>query len=150
VGSIFNDSQAKVSGGKVLLLLVANLTKGTSLLVAFAHLQKLKDPLQQSVISKKDEIIEAQEGAEKNQQKKQKLKDNAAFHCTLIDSGNFWSQLAWVIADLEPICLGLNMNQTDLMCPDQAVLIFASILLHFQKHTDAGAAAAMSKHIEKR
>lgn len=139
-----------MSGGKVVALLVANLTRWTSHLIAFARLLKLKDALRRAVISKKDEIIAAQVGAEKNRQKKQKLEDDASLHCDLIDSGDFWRRLAVVIDDLEPICLGLNMNQTDAMRPDQAVLTFAGIFLHFQKHSNTAVASGMSKKIEKR
>ena len=51
--------------------------------------------------------------------------------------------------DLEPICLGLNMNQTDAMHPDQALLTFAGIFAHFQKHLKLSVAAGMMEKIEK-
>lgn len=151
VHAIFNEIQAEVSvpPGKALSYLVANLTRWISHLVAFVCLQKLKDSLHQAVISKCNAIIDTQVGAEKNQQKKQKLEDKALAQCDLIDDGDFWHQLAAVIEDLEPICLGLNMNQGDSMCPDQAVITFAGIFLHFQKHSNKTVTATMSKKIEK-
>jgi hypothetical protein len=42
------------------------------------------------------------------------------------------------------------MNQSDSMRPDQALLTFAGIFLHFKKHSKPAVAAGMSKRIEKR
>jgi hypothetical protein len=78
----------------------------------------LKDPLHCGVISRKEDIIPMQVGAKKNCQKKQKLEGDAIAHCELIDDGGFWRCLKAVVNDLEPICLGINMNQTDALCPD--------------------------------
>lgn len=116
----------------------------------FDRLCNLKDPLRHAVISRKQDIISAQVGAEKNRSKREKLEDDATTHCELIDDGGFWRRLKRVVDDLEPICLGLNMNQTDAMRPDQAVLTFAGIFLYFQKHSNPSVAAGMSKRIEKR
>ncbi|KAF8799442.1 hypothetical protein BYT27DRAFT_7263908 [Phlegmacium glaucopus] len=41
------------------------------------------------------------------------------------------------------------MNQTDAMRPDQALLTFAGIFLHFQKHPKPSIAAGIKKQIEK-
>jgi len=70
-------------------------------------------------------------------------------HCELIDDGGFWCRLKSVVDNLEPICLGLNMNQTDMMHPDQALLTFVGIFLYFQKHSKQSVAAGMTKRIEK-
>ncbi|KAF8954335.1 hypothetical protein BDZ97DRAFT_1610272, partial [Flammula alnicola] len=51
---------------------------------------------------------------------------------------------------LEPICLGINMNQTDARHPDQALLTFAGTFLYFQKHVKPSVANGMAKWIEKR
>lgn len=151
VRSIFNDTQAEISKppGKVLAFLAANLTRWTTHLIAFARLIKLKDPLRRAVISKKQEIIDAQVGAEKNRQK-EKLEQDAIAHCDLIDTGNFWRHLQAVVDDLKPICLALNMNQTDAMRADEAVLSFAGIFLHFHKHANPVVGSEMMKRIEKR
>ena len=106
--------------------------------------------MRRAVISRKGDIISAQVGAEKNPQKKMKLRDDAISHCDLIDDRDFWCRLKTVIDDLEPICLGTNMNQSDAMRPDQALLTFAGIFLHFSKHSKPAVAAGMSKRIEKR
>ncbi|KAF8230460.1 hypothetical protein L208DRAFT_1378509 [Tricholoma matsutake] len=102
-----------------------------------------------SVISQRQDIIAAQVGVEKNLQKKKKLENNAVTHCELIDDGGFWCHLKFVVDDLKPICLGLNMNQTDAMHPDQALLTFAGIFLYFQKHSKCSVANGMTKRIEK-
>ena len=79
-----------------------------------------------------------------------KLQDDAISHCDLIDDRDLWHRLKTVIDDLEPICLGTNMNQSDAMRPDQVLLTFAGMFLHFSKHSKPAAAARMSKRIEKR
>jgi len=117
VHSVFNECQAEAFG-KVLAFLVANETRWGTHFVAFDWLDDLKDPMWWAVISRRPDIISAQVGAEKNCQKRQKLEDDANAHCELIDDGSFWRRLKSVVDDLEPICLGLNMNQTDAMRPD--------------------------------
>jgi hypothetical protein len=149
VRSVFNETQAEISG-KVLTFLVANLTRWTTHFIAFDRLQDLKDPLRRAVISRRADVISGQVGAEKNRHKKQKLEDDATAHCELIDDGGFWRRLKTVVDDLEPICLGINMNQTDALRPDQALLTFAGIFLYFQKHSKPVVAAGMGKRIEKR
>ncbi|KAF8149520.1 hypothetical protein B0H34DRAFT_679293 [Crassisporium funariophilum] len=71
-------------------------------------------------------------------------------HCELIDDGGFWHWLKSIVNDLELIYLGLNLNQSDVMRADQALLTFAGIVLNFQKHPKHGVAAGMTKRIEKR
>ncbi|KAF8964926.1 ribonuclease H-like domain-containing protein [Flammula alnicola] len=152
VRSVFDEMQAEISvpPGKVLAYLAANMTRWTTHFVAFDRLDNVKDPLRRTVISRKQDLISAQVGAEKNRQKKQKLEDEAVAHCEIIDDGGFWHRLKSVVDDLEPICLGLNMNQTDAMRPDQALLTFAGIFLYFQKHSKPEVAVGMTTRIEKR
>ncbi|RDB26066.1 hypothetical protein Hypma_006483 [Hypsizygus marmoreus] len=152
VRCVFNETQADISipPGKVLAFLVANMTCWNTHFIAFNRLYDLKDPMRRAVISRRQDIVAAQVGAEKNCQKKQKLEDDAVVHCDLIDDGTFWCQLKVVIDDLEPICLGLNMNQSDIMRPDQALLMFAGIFLYFQKHSKPSMANGMMKRVEKR
>lgn len=151
VHSVFNKTQAEISvpPGKVLAFLVTNMTCWTTHFIAFDHLTDLKDSMRWTVISCKDDIISAQVSAEKNCQKRQKLKDDATAHCELIDNGGFWQCLKSVVDDLEPICLRINMNQTDGMHPDKALLTFAGIYLYFQKHSKHSVAEGMMKRIEK-
>lgn len=148
VRSIFDESQVEVFG-KVFAFLVANLTWWGTHFYAFDQLDELKDPMRQAVISRRQDIISAQVGAEKNRQKRQKLEDDADAHCDLIDDGGFWRRLKSVVEDLEPICLGINMNQMDAMHPDQALLTFAGIFCYFQKHLKPAVATGMTKRIEK-
>ena len=152
VRSVFNETQAEVSSppGKVLTFLVANMTCWNTHFIAFDRLHNLKDPMRRAVIARGQDIVAGQVGAEKNNQKRQKLEDDAIAHCELIDNGGFWHRLKSVVNDLEPICLGLNMNQTDAMRPDQALLTFAGIFLYFQKHLKQSVANGMAKRIEKR
>ncbi|KAF8168412.1 hypothetical protein B0H34DRAFT_670583 [Crassisporium funariophilum] len=103
--------------------------------------------MQQAVISQKEDTISAQVGAEMNRQKKKKLEAKAMAHCELIDDGGFWHWLKSIVNDLELICLGLNLNQPDVMRADQT---FAGIVLNFQKHPNHGVAAGMTKRVEKR
>lgn len=149
VQSIFNEVQAEIFG-KVLTFLVANLTRWGTHFVAFDRLWDLKDSLRRGVISRREDIISAQVGAEKTRQKKQKLEDDAIVHCELIDNGGFWRRLKAVVDDLEPICLGINLNQTDTLHPDRALLTFAGIFLYFQKHLKPSVATGMMKRVEKR
>lgn len=152
VRSVFNEIQAEISvpPGKVLAFLVANMTRWTTHFVAFDRLCDLKDSLRRAVISRREDIISGQVGVEKNRQKKQKLESDAIAHCELIDDGGFWRRLKVVVDDLEPICLGINLNQTDMLRPDQALLTFAGIFLYFQKHSKPVVATGMMKRIEKR
>ena len=103
----------------------------------------------QAVISRRQDIISAQVGVEKNQQKRQKLEDDANTHCELIDDGGFWRHLKSIVDNLEPIFLGINMNQTDAMCLDQVLLTFAGIFSYFQKHSKPAVATGMMMRIEK-
>jgi hypothetical protein len=69
---------------------MANMTRWTTHFVAFDRLSDLKDPMRRAVISRKEDIVSAQVGAEKNPQKKLKLRDDAVSHCDLIDDREFW------------------------------------------------------------
>lgn len=149
VCSIFNESQVEVFG-KVFAFLVVNLTRWGTHFYAFDRLDELKDPMRWAVISQRQDKISVQVGAEKNWQKWQKLEDDADAHCDLINDGGFWHCLKSVVKDLEPICLKINMNQTDAMCPDQALLTFAGIFCYFQKHLKPAIATGMMKRIGKR
>ncbi|KAF8150576.1 hypothetical protein B0H34DRAFT_791004 [Crassisporium funariophilum] len=149
VRTIFNDAQQEFLGKK-LAFLVANMTRWTTHFIAFDRLHDLKDSMRRAVIQRKEDIISAQVRAEKNCQKRQKLEGTATAHCELIDDGGFWRRLKSVVDDLEPICLGLNKNQTDALRPDQALLTFAGIFLYFQKHSKRSVANGMTSRIEKR
>ena len=146
--AIFNEMQIEIFG-KILVFLVANLTRWGTHFIAFDHLWDLKDPLHCGVISRREDIISAQVGAEKNHQKKQKLEDDAIAHCELIDDGGFWCHLKAVVDDLEPICFRINMNETDALHLDQALLTFTGIFLYFQKHSKPLITASIMKRVEK-
>lgn len=52
--------------------------------------------------------------------------------------------------DIEPICYITNINQADNTRPDQVLLGFAGVYLHFKKHPNTKLGLAMMKRIEKR
>lgn len=98
----------------------------------------------------RDDIVAAQVGAEQNPGKRRKLSDAANTQCNIIESAEFWNQLQMVVNDIEPICYGTNINQSDKTRPDQVLLTLAGIFLHFDHHTDHSVAAGMRKRLEKR
>jgi len=128
---------------------VANLTRWTTHFVAFSRLHDLKAPLRQAVILSRDEIISAQVGAEKNKKALEKLTNDAIKKCDLIESTEFWTTLKMIVDDIEPICYGTNINQSDDTRPDQVLLMFAGIYLHFDRHPNRALATKMKKRIEK-
>ena len=64
--SIFNKAQAEVPPGKVLAFLVANMTRWTTHFIAFDRLCDLKDSMRRAVISRREDIVSCQVGAERN------------------------------------------------------------------------------------
>lgn len=98
-----------------------------------------------AVFTWRNNIIAAQVSAEKNQKKKKKLSNDATKYCDLIEDGGFWHQLKTVVDNLKPICHGLNMNQTNIMHPNQMLLSFARIFLYFQKYITEAIADSMIK-----
>ncbi|KAL0569350.1 hypothetical protein V5O48_012613 [Marasmius crinis-equi] len=106
--------------------------------------------MRQAALTRQDDIIATQVGAESNAKKKAKLKDDAVSHIDLIDDVGFWKQLKAVVDDVELICLRVNVNQSNLMCLDQGVLSLAGIFLHFRKHPDRSVAQGMMLRIKAR
>ena len=150
VRSILDETQAEKNNGKVLTYLVANLTCWTTHFIAFARLNLLKPALCQAVILRRDDIVAAQVGAEKKTCERTKHTQMANRMCDLLDSSGFWNVLQTIIDDIEPICFGTNINQSDNVQPDQALLSLAGIYLHFDQHSDRQVADGMRKRIEKR
>ncbi|KAF7371850.1 DUF659 domain-containing protein [Mycena venus] len=150
VRDIFDDVQAEQNKGTVLSYLVANLMRWTTHSIAFNCLLQLKTPLRQASILRRDGIITAQVGAEKNRKKVQKMKAEANKFCDLLDNPTFWKNLQTVADDIEPICYITNINQGDKTRADQVLLGFAGIYLHFKRHSNPAVAAGMMARIEKR
>ena len=69
--------------------------------------------------------------------------------CNLIENADFWNRLDAMVQDIEPICYGMNINQSDKTCLDQVVLTMAGIFLHFSGHPKQNVADGMKKQIEK-
>ncbi|KAJ6626142.1 hypothetical protein B0H10DRAFT_1941988 [Mycena sp. CBHHK59/15] len=145
VRKIFDESQATISqdrnAGKIVVLayLVANLTRWTTHFVAFSRLFAVRKALQLAVLQKKTAIIAAEVGAAVSTEA-ERLSSDANKFCALIEDTTFWSGLEMVLGDLEPICLGTNINQKDLTHLDQVLLTIAGIFLRFADHPEPEAA----------
>jgi hypothetical protein len=155
VRTIFDGAQANISkdcnSGHIIILayLVANLTRWTTHYVAFVRLFTLKEPLQLSVMLHREAIIAAQVGAAKSTEK-ERLTEDAMEFCDLISSHAFWTGLETVIGDIEPICYGTNINQSDSTRADQVLLTLVGLFLHFKDHPEPDVATHMVKRLEKR
>ena len=55
-----------------------------------------------------------------------------------------------VVDDIEPICLGTNLNQSNALRPDQALMTFAGVFTYFKKHSNPAVASGMMERVEKR
>lgn len=152
---IFDEAQRQISkdrnGGRVQVLsyLVANMTRWTTHFIAFARLNSLKGSLQLAVIMHREAIIAAQVGAAKYTEKAQ-LTEQAVKCCDLIGSHEFWVGLETVIGDIEPICYGTNINQSDSTRADQVLLTLAGMFLRFDDHPEPEIAIGMVERLEKR
>ncbi|KAJ6543312.1 hypothetical protein B0H10DRAFT_1970455 [Mycena sp. CBHHK59/15] len=154
VRKIFDTSQKIVSMqnlGRYIILayLIANLTCWTTHDVAFARLFFLKEPLQFAVYTRRKDIIEAQVGATVSTEG-ECLHVDAEKYCALIKDEVFWHGLKTVLGDLEPICLGTNINQKDSTRPDQVLLTITGIFLHFSDHPEPEVKSSMLVRLEKR
>jgi hypothetical protein len=150
VRAIFDQAQMQKNNGVVLTYLVANLTRWTTHFIAFSRLYDLKTALRQAVILGRDDIVSAHVGAERNKKAREKLISDANKNCDLVESTEFWTTLKMIVNDIEPICYGTNINQCKSTRPDQVLLTFAGIYLHFDHHLNRALASGMKKRIEKR
>ncbi|KAJ6629071.1 ribonuclease H-like domain-containing protein [Mycena sp. CBHHK59/15] len=152
---IFNEAQRtiQVSSGavKIIILayLVANLTRWTTHFVAFMRLFLLREALEFAVLQNRPAIIAAQVGAAMSTEAA-RLKEDAERFCALIRDQAFWEGLETVLGDLEPICLGTNINQKDSTRLDQVLLTIAGIYLRFAEHPEEEVRVSMLKRLEKR
>ncbi|KAJ6618888.1 hypothetical protein B0H10DRAFT_1218947 [Mycena sp. CBHHK59/15] len=155
VRKIFDESQAVISkdrnAGKIIILayLVANITRWTTHFVAFLRLFILQHALQLAVLQRRTAIIAAEVGAA-TAKERQRLEDDAIKFCALIEDKSFWLGLETVLGDLEPICLGTNINQKDSTRLDQVLLTIAGIFLRFADHPEPEVKNAMLFRLEKR
>ncbi|KAJ6628155.1 ribonuclease H-like domain-containing protein [Mycena sp. CBHHK59/15] len=154
VRKIFDTSQKIVSMQNlghyiILAYLIANLTRWTTHDVAFAQLFFLKEPLQLAVYTRRKDIIEAQVGAAVSTEG-ECLHVDAEKYCALIKDEAFWHGLETVLGNLEPICLGTNINQKDSTRPNQVLLTIAGIFLHFSDHPEPEVKSLMLVRLEKR
>lgn len=76
---------------------------------------------------------------------KEQLTEDAVQFCDLINSHAFWTGIETVIGDIEPICYGMNINQSDSTWPDQVLLTLVGMFLHFKDHPEPDIMTAMVK-----
>ncbi|KAJ6615382.1 ribonuclease H-like domain-containing protein, partial [Mycena sp. CBHHK59/15] len=157
VRDIFDRAQRSVSAdenqGRVTVLsyFTANLTRWTTHATSFIRVLRLKRALTQAAILHKAAIVTAQVGAAKSTEKI-RLEEEARLMITwIVDCENrFWLGVETVIGDLEPICFGTNINQQDDVQPDQVLLVFVGMFLHFAEHPEDEVRRGMVKRLEKR
>ncbi|KAJ6583641.1 ribonuclease H-like domain-containing protein [Mycena sp. CBHHK59/15] len=154
VRKISDASQRIISkdrnGGIIIVLayLVANLTRWTTHFVAFMRIFILRQALQLAVLQNRTAIIEAEVGAATSTEG-ERLREDAERMCARIEDTGFWHGLEMVLGDLEPICLGTNINQKDSTRLDQVLLTIAGIFLRFADHTEDEVRTAMLVRLEK-
>ena len=73
------------------------------------------------------------------------LMEDAENHCDLIADHTFWEGLEHIVADIEPICYGTNINQKDSTHTDQVFLTLVGMYLHFSSHPILEVANRMMK-----
>ncbi|KAF5346595.1 hypothetical protein D9758_013462 [Tetrapyrgos nigripes] len=133
-----------------LAYIMVNLTCWTTHFCSFDHLHDLEDPLQHATFLKHRDIIAAQVGAEKNNQRKEEMEDSVNKQCDLIMDNTFWNGLRSVVEDIEPICYAVNICQGNKVHPDQVLLVLGGLFLHFSCHTKPAVRDGMKKRLEKR
>ncbi|KAJ6561343.1 ribonuclease H-like domain-containing protein [Mycena sp. CBHHK59/15] len=155
VRKIFDASQRIISkdrnGGIIIVLayLVANLTRWTTHFVAFMRIFILRQAFQLAVLQNRTATIEAEVGAATSTEG-ERLREDAERMCARIEDTGFWHGLEMVLGDLEPICLGTNINQKDSTRLDQVLLTIVGIFLRFADHAEDEVRTAMLVRLEKR
>lgn len=109
----------------------------------------LRQALQLAVLQNRTAIIEAEVGAATSAER-ERLREDAERMCARIEDTAFWHGLETVLGDLEPICLGTNINQKDSTRLDQVLLTIAGIFLRFADHPEDEVRTAMLVRLEKR
>lgn len=130
---------------------MACLTRWTTHAVSFLRLIRLQRAITNTIRHQRNAVIAAHVGAAKSTEARN-LTADATTMCDLIDdrAGRFWHGLATVVSDLEPICLATNINQKDTVRPDQVMLTFVGMYLHFQQHPEDEVKKGMTKRLERR
>ncbi|KAJ3990880.1 hypothetical protein F5050DRAFT_1545347, partial [Lentinula boryana] len=126
VRCIFNDVQLEQTKN-ILTYLVAVITRWTTHLTAFQRLKDLKQPLRAAALTRRDDIIRAQVGAERSGPRIMELTEAAVEQLDVIDNSEFWKGLSVVIEDLELIAYATNICQSDKASPDCVLLAFAGM-----------------------
>jgi hypothetical protein len=140
----------KAQNNKVLAYIVANLTRWTTHVISFHRLEEVKQPLRVAALSRRDDIIAAQVGAERRSREAKALQSAAEKQLDVIDNNQFWQRLSMLVEDLEPICYATNICQSNHARPDVVLLAFVGMYLHFADHTNRQLSSEMSKRLERR
>ncbi|KAJ3732252.1 hypothetical protein DFJ43DRAFT_1154608 [Lentinula guzmanii] len=127
-------------------------TKWTTHLVAFLRLIELKQLLRTAAVMKCNDIISAHIGAEKNTMAALTLRTAAKKQIEVIESGDFWRQLAGIVEDFEPIAYVTNICQSDWARPDIVLLAFVGMYLYFKNLplAHANVSKGMMERLEQR
>ncbi|KAJ7937737.1 hypothetical protein B0H13DRAFT_1588366, partial [Mycena leptocephala] len=146
VRKIFDESQSIISmdrAGRIIILayLVANITRWTTHFVAFCRLFALRQSLQLAFLQKRSALRVLPPRL---------VRLHTERFCALIQDTTFWNGLETVLGDLEPVCLGTNINQKDSTRLDQVLLTIAGISLRFSDHPEPEVRTKMLIRLEKR
>lgn len=128
------------------------MTRWTTHLLAFNRLNELKQPLRTAAITRRQDIIDGQVGAEKNFRAASELQSAAEAQLDLLEDSDFWRRLSTVVEDLEPIAYTTNICQSDSARADIVLLSFVGMFLHFKNlpPVRASISKAMVARLERR
>ncbi|KAJ7605659.1 ribonuclease H-like domain-containing protein [Roridomyces roridus] len=157
VRDVFDKAQKLVSPdqnqGKIVVLAYSspNDTRWTTIATSFLRFLRLKNPLLHASFVNQQAIVDVQVGAAKSTEKVRLEAEAREMIARIQDrSGRFWSGLEAVVGDLEPICFSTNIAQKDDVRPDQLLLSFAGMYLHFAQHPEDDVRVGMCKRLERR
>ncbi|KAJ3712352.1 hypothetical protein DFJ43DRAFT_1008518, partial [Lentinula guzmanii] len=135
--------------GKVLVYLVANLTRWTTHHTASAQVDELKEPICAAVYNKRTQLIAAQVGAATGRAAAE-LREAAEHQLDTVEPNSWWQKLDRMLDDTRHICYTINISQSDTVRLDQFLLAFAGMYRHFASHSKPNVRTGMKKWLEKR
>ncbi|KAJ3979012.1 hypothetical protein F5890DRAFT_1645677 [Lentinula detonsa] len=142
------DGVQKELTGKVLVYLVANLTRWTTHHTASAQVDELKEPIRAAVYNKRTQLIAAQVGAATGRAAAE-LREAAEHQLDTVEPNSWWQKLDRMLDDTRHICYTINISQSDTVRLDQFLLAFAGMYRHFASHSKPNVRTGMKKWLEK-
>ncbi|KAJ3780334.1 hypothetical protein GGU10DRAFT_417050 [Lentinula aff. detonsa] len=142
------DGVQKELTGKVLVYLVANLTRWTTHHTASARVDELKEPIRAAVYNKHTQLIAAQVGAATGRAAAE-LREAAEHQLDTVEPNSWWQKLDRMLDDTRHICYTINISQSDTVRLDQFLLAFAGMYRHFASHSKPNVRTGMKKRLEK-